>query len=132
MIGVDTNIIVRLLARDDEAQFARSVALVERTPREGPLLINPIVLAEAVWVLERVYGIAAGEARARLRELAGSAEFTVPDALMTADWEHWFSEKHADFFDVVIAASNRASGCSRTYTFDRRAAKSVPGMELLT
>lgn len=132
LIGIDTNILVRLLTRDDETQFALSRSLVERARTDGPILLNPIVLTEVVWVLERIYRILPQTARAKVAELAASREFKVPDVLPTGRWEAWFEEGHQDFFDIVIAASNGAAGCEATFTFDKTAARSVPGMELLS
>lgn len=132
LIGIDTNILVRLLTRDDEAQFALCKSLIERARTDGPILLNPIVLTEVVWVLEKIYRILPQTARAKVAELAASSEFKVPDALPTDNWEVWFKAGHEDFFDVVIAASNGAAGCDVTFTFDNAAAKYVPGMELLS
>ena len=50
MIGLDTNILVRLVVADDPAQTART-----RCTPEAPGFINCIVLAEFVWVLASVY-----------------------------------------------------------------------------
>ena len=38
----------------------------------------------------------------------------------------------ADFADIVIALRNRELGSANTFTFDERAAKAIPSMELLT
>lgn len=56
MIGLDTNILVRLLVADDPDQTARAQRFVAaRCTRETPGFINCIVLAELIWVLARVY-----------------------------------------------------------------------------
>jgi predicted nucleic-acid-binding protein len=39
---------------------------------------------------------------------------------------------NAEFADVFIALRNRDAGCVTTRTFDAQAAKTIPGMELLT
>ena len=57
MIGIDTNVIVRLLLRDDEAMFQRAAALIGRTSPDDPLLVNVVVVAESLWVLERKAGV---------------------------------------------------------------------------
>lgn len=132
LIGIDTNILVRLLARDDEAQFGKVVALVQRADTEGPFLLNPLVLTECVWVLERRFGLSRVEARDKVRAVAQATEFLVPQHLNCDDWADWFESGDSDFFDVVIARTNLASGCKHTLTFDKRAAARVPGMELLT
>lgn len=57
MIGLDTNILVRLLVADDPDQTARAQRFIAaRCTRESPGFINCIVLAELVWVLARAYG----------------------------------------------------------------------------
>ena len=56
MIGLDTNILVRLVVADDPAQTARAQRFVEtRCTPEAPGFINCIVLVEFVWVLASVY-----------------------------------------------------------------------------
>jgi len=58
MIGLDTNILVRLLVADDPEQTERARKLVSaRCTRESPGFINCIVLAELVWVLSGAYGL---------------------------------------------------------------------------
>ncbi|MEZ2132099.1 MULTISPECIES: hypothetical protein [unclassified Sinorhizobium] len=37
-----------------------------------------------------------------------------------------------EFADIFIALRNRNAGCASTMTFDEKAAKHIPGMELLT
>jgi predicted nucleic-acid-binding protein len=132
LIGVDTSILVRLLTRDDEAQFGKVVALIQRAETDGPFLLNPLVLTECVWVLERRYAVERIEARAQVRAVAQAEEFVVPRNLNCENWAAWFEIHDADFFDVMIARINLASGCAHTLTFDQRAAARVPGMELLT
>jgi predicted nucleic-acid-binding protein len=55
MIGIDTNVIVRLLTRDDPEQFDAAVRLVKASGPDRQLFVNPIVVAETIWVLERIY-----------------------------------------------------------------------------
>lgn len=131
MIGIDTNIVVRLLTRDDPAQFEAAVKLVRQSGPERPLFVNPLVIAETVWVLEGVYGIDRAAARRSLAGLLDTVEIRVPEAMHLGDWKAWLHARHADFSDVVIADLNAANGCEKTMTFDRRAAKTVETMELL-
>ncbi|MCU0830109.1 MAG: PIN domain-containing protein [Rhizobiaceae bacterium] len=131
MIGVDTNVLIRLLVRDDEHQFNRVMALIDRAEMDGPYFLNPLVLTETVWVLERRVGLDRPAARQMVRDLSETLEFRVPATLGSGDVSGWFQSEHADFFDVVIARTNAASGCSHTLTFDKRAASHVPGMVLL-
>jgi predicted nucleic-acid-binding protein len=131
VIGIDTNIIVRLLTRDDPVQFDAAVSLVKSSSAEHPLFVNPVVMLEAVWVLEKVYKVDRMMARQQLAGLLDTVEIKVPETLRMENWTQWFTSPHSDFSDVVIAELNRANGCEKTMTFDRKAANSVPGMELL-
>jgi predicted nucleic-acid-binding protein len=53
VIGIDTNILVRLITRDDEKQT--QVALDYLSNSSTPFVINHIVICELVWVLESAY-----------------------------------------------------------------------------
>ncbi|MGJ8571117.1 MAG: PIN domain-containing protein [Hoeflea sp.] len=132
VIGIDTNIIVRLLTRDDPVQFDAAVSLVKSSSANEPLFVNPIVMLETVWLLERVYKVDRTVARHQVAGLLDTVEIKVPEILRMENWAQWFTSPHADFSDGVISELNRANGCEKTMTFDRRAANSVPGMELLT
>ena len=132
MIGIDTNILVRLLTRDDPAQFDAAVTLVRASSASAPLFVNPVVIAETIWVLERIYKVDRMAARKQLARLLDTVEIKVPEVLRMENWTTWLDSAHADFSDVVIADLNRANGCEKTVTFDRKAAAFVPGMELLT
>ncbi len=48
MIGLDTNILVRYLTRDDEQQWQQAVTVIQH---HQPCFIANIVLCELVWVL---------------------------------------------------------------------------------
>ena len=52
MRAIDTNVLVRLIVRDDPEQVARAEAFVEHDA-----WISLPVLAETVWVLKSVYGL---------------------------------------------------------------------------
>lgn len=128
MIGIDTNVVVRLLARDDEAQFERAARLVDDAPQA--LFVNPLVLTEAVWVLEGPYGEPPARARGAVLGLLDTPSFLVPAQLAIAEWRDWLASSHRGIFDVTIARTNQASGCTKTLTFDRKAAR-IEGMELI-
>ena len=47
MIGLDTNVLVRFLVRDDEEQFERAQRLIRRQAQAGtPVLVSPLVFLE--------------------------------------------------------------------------------------
>ncbi|MEC9344037.1 MAG: PIN domain-containing protein [Pseudomonadota bacterium] len=131
MIGIDTNVVIRLLARDDPVQFDAATRLAKSARDSDPLVINPVVIAESIWVLEKRYGLEPKRSRPLMARFVSSVEFTVMDRMRCEHWFDWFQSMHRNFSDVLIAAINIEYGCSHTVTFDRRAAKAVRGMELL-
>lgn len=127
MLGLDTNVLVRLLVDDEQAQADRARRLVERCAAAGEeVYVSLLVLLETEWVLRSRYGFDKAQVRTAMdalletRELCIEDESTVETALF-----HW-DESSADFADCLIAACHRARGCSATATFDTRAARS-PG-----
>ncbi|MGE0500910.1 MAG: PIN domain-containing protein [Rhizobiaceae bacterium] len=131
MIGIDTNVVVRLLLRDNEPMFQRAAALVSRTSPDDPLIVNAVVVAESLWVLERRAGVDRRLARATLAGLLESEEMRVHEMNPFRSWADTLASEHRDYSDLVIASINREIGCDFTYTLDEAAAKAVPGMELL-
>ena len=132
LIGVDTNIIVRYLTRDDEKQARLVDQLVIEARAEPKLFVNPLVLAEIDWVLRKAYKIGRAESQKACQLLLETNEFILPEKLQFDDLEQWFVYPDNDFSDVLISEINRSNGCSKTVTFDRKAARQINSMELLT
>ena len=121
LIGLDTNVLLRLFDSTDPMQSAQSHALV-RTQGVGGCCLNAIVLSEFAWTLARSYmargdrsapGVTARSARICGRPLGGS----VPGARSDLSGR-------ADFPDYFLAEINKAAGCPYTSTFDVDALKS--------
>lgn len=131
MIGLDTNVIVRLLVQDDDAQLRRIEKAVSKYCSEGvPGMINAIVLAETVWVLKSAYGYSRNEIVSAIETLLQVKEFEVQH--QNEAWEalHLFQDCKGGFADLYLAAINRQLGCSTTLTFDQEAAQNA-GFELV-
>lgn len=125
MIGLDTNVLVRLLAGDDAAQQAAARTFVERhcSPSE-PAFVNRLVVLETVWVLESVYAYSRKEIATAVDALLRTARIEIEGADIIRTTLAAY-RSGADFADSLIAASNIALGCSKTMTFDRKAAKKI-------
>lgn len=129
MIGLDTNVLVRLLTRDDPAQAARAEALLARARDGGETLrIDTVVLVETVWVLLRAYRTGRAEISAVLAALLDNAAFDLADRSAVETAARTFADGRADFADCLVAARNAEAGCDFTASFDR-AALEVPGMK---
>ena len=131
MLGIDTNVVVRLLIADDAGQTRRARRLVQdAVERDEPVLVSLPVLIETEWVLRSRYGFdrttVTGVLRAALetRELSFEDEPALEEALM--QWQ----DSACGFADCLIAAHNRRLGCRATATFDVKAAR-LPGAVLV-
>lgn len=129
MLGIDTNVVVRLIVADDAEQTSRARRLVEQAlRRDEVVLVSLLVLLESEWVLRSRYGFnrvaVLGIFRALLeaRELSFEAEPALEEALFR--WKNSVCE----FSDCLITAHNRRLGCRATATFDGKATR-LPGTE---
>lgn len=131
MTGLDTNVLVRYLTRDDASQYRRAKAFLEATcTPEQPGFINSIVLCELVWVLKAAYGCSKDELESMLEKILLTKQFDVAhrDAVWAALQD--YKQSPADFSDCLIARLNREAGCAETATFDQ-AAGTLKGFRVL-
>lgn len=127
MLGIDTNVLVRLLVADDAAQTRKARQLIERcVSRNEAVLISIPVLVEAEWVLRSRYGLAKDEIIASFRAMLSATELTFEDEGAVEEAVYQWHEGAVGFADCLIAAHNRRLGCVATATFDAKAARS-PG-----
>ena len=120
MIGLDTNVLVRLLVRDDEEQHVRTVSLMRRGPDEGErFFVGDVVLAEVVWVLQGRYRLARVEVAGALRALleAEHLVFESTDRCLRA--LRRYEAGRGGFADYLITERASDAGCSNLATFDQ-------------
>ena len=130
MIGVDTNVLVRFLTRDEPEQYAIAEAFFRERSATEPAYVSAVVLAEVIWVLRRAYRLGLEEIRNAITLLFETDALIVEgkDRLETSDG----AISPSMIADHLIAHLCEGAGCSHLVTFDQRAARDVPGMELLT
>ena len=128
MIGLDTNILLRLWLNDDPAQNKRiDKLLAEHGGTPGALLVSDVVLAEAVWTLRSAYRQNKAAQSLAVRSLLDEAAFAFEDSEAVSLAVAMFEEGNCGFSDCLIAARNRRLGCDFTATFDRRM-RELPGV----
>lgn len=131
MIGLDTNVVVRFLAQDDEVQSPVATRFISGLTRDQPGFIAAVVLAEITWVLARAYKASREDVAKAVEGLLRSAEIIVENA--EAAYRAlgvYQASKSADFADALIAQTAALGGASEIVTFDRNAAAEL-GMCLL-
>lgn len=131
MLGIDTNVLVRFLVQDDEAQFERACRLIEREVAAGrPVFVGLLVVLETEWVLRSCYGLGKSEIVATLSALLDANDVCLEDEATLEQALFAWKDGGADFADCLIGARNRRLGCTATASFDHRAAK-LPGFATL-
>jgi len=130
VIGLDTNVLVRYLAQDDEGQARAATTLLESLTVERPGFVSQVVIVELVWVLSGAYRIGRVRIGEILDELLRTQSIVVEQAATVWRALRLFTAANTDFADCLIERSAAGAGCERTVTFDRAAARGC-GMVLL-
>src|ERR1700753_1218572 len=126
MIGIDTNVLVRYLVRDDEAQYERARRRIEREADAEGVLISLLVILETEWVLRSRYQFHKADIIGAFSALLEASDITLEDEATLEESLYQWKDSNADFADCLISARHRRLGCTGTATFDTKALK-LPG-----
>ncbi len=119
MRAVDTNLLVRLVTRDDARQTAAAEAFVSKGA-----WVSHVVLAEVVWVIESVYGLKPPQVAVAVDMLIEHEHLTLQDADVVEAALQTFRGKHsAGFTDCLVLEIARKAGHLPLGTFDRPLSK---------
>jgi predicted nucleic-acid-binding protein len=121
VIGLDTNIILRLFDFTDAKQSAAVERLFESAEADGTFLLSPIVLSEFAWTLQRTYQKPCGVIADHIERLLQSPECIVPFLHEAVDAVRRYRQGTASFADYFLASINRSLRCGTTLTFDQDA-----------
>lgn len=134
MIGVDTNVLLRWLVRDQligEAEFDQQQALSSLFESgDEQLFINEIVVAEIAWVLKQRAKLPKAQIVDVIDGLLNMERMVVKDKEILLAALDRYSQFPGDFSDHLIGEVNTRNGCRTTLTFDKAAAKSEHFTEL--
>jgi predicted nucleic acid-binding protein len=124
MNAADTNVLVRLMVRDDPLQTAVAGRFVE-----SGVWISTLVLAEATWVVRSVYRRSASELAATVEMLLNEKHVTLEDPPVVEAALGLFRSRPAlKFSDCLILQLAKKAGHLALGTFDRELGK-IPGTQ---
>lgn len=123
MTAVDTNIIVRLLAHDDQEQFIKSKEIFAKET----IFISDTVLLETERVLRFAYQFKPPEICAALEKLLGLPNVKVTQPGSIAHAIEW-TRKGLDFADSLHLATSDHLRHERFATFDQRLVTRAKGL----
>ena len=130
MIALDTNVLVRYLARDHDAQFKLAVELIDGCTSDEPGYVCREVIVELVWVLERSYEYPREEIAEALLSIVTASQLSVESSQDIASIVNLYRKEGYDFADLLIRQAALRDGRHIVKTFDQKFAK-LDGVELL-
>jgi len=111
MIAVDTNLLVRLLTKDDPDQAKRAAKILE----SDVIFIPKTVMLETEWVLRHAYGINNDAIMKGFQKIIGLPNVRVEDQQTVFHAISWY-ELGLDFADALHLASSMKA--DKFVTFD--------------
>jgi predicted nucleic-acid-binding protein len=131
MIGIDTNVLMRLLVRDHDGQIKAAERFVNaHCSSDDPGYVSRIVIAEIAWVLKDIYDYDRTQIAGAIRGVLNVSQLEVDSADDVHAAVRDYEKSSAGFTDCLVARLNASAGCEYTVTFDRKTAK-LDGFELL-
>jgi predicted nucleic-acid-binding protein len=119
MHAVDTNVIVRLITRDDAKQVAAAEAFVSRGA-----WVSHLVLAETAWVLSTAYELDHDEVATAIDMLLKQKHLTIQDAdVVAAALDQYRGKPALGFTDCLVLEVARKAGHVPLGTFDKNLSK---------
>jgi predicted nucleic-acid-binding protein len=112
MIGIDTNVLVRLLVNDDKNQAAYAAKLIEN----NFVFIPKSVLLETEWVLRYTYELSSPIILDAFEKLLGHKHITIEEPTHIAQALQWYANGF-DFADALHLASSQKA--KQFATFDK-------------
>jgi predicted nucleic-acid-binding protein len=127
MRAIDTNLLVRMLVRDNPRQLAAAERFV--TPGAW---VSHLVLAETLWVLDAVYSRTPAQLATAVELLLSHEHLAIQDAdVVEAALERFRYRPSLGFSDCLVLEVARKAGHQPLGTFDRKLAR-IDGADLVS
>ncbi len=119
MRAIDTNVLVRLLTRDDSRQTISAETFIAKGA-----WVSVLALAEAIWVLDSVYGVGPIDQAKAIEMLLRHQQLTLQDhETVTAALDLFRIKPSLGFSDCLMLELARKAGHVPLGTFDRNLGK---------
>ena len=129
-IGVDTNVLIRILVQDDDKQSKIAKEFLESLSESRKGFISIIAMIELTWVLDSRYKHSNEEIIAVIEKFLNAPMLEIQFSSL---WRKIVSDpnnKDKDLSDLVIVELGQQMGCDETVTFDKKASE-ITGAKLL-
>lgn len=128
MYGLDTNVLIRYLLRDDPVQAEQARATIESAVQSGePVVICLLTMLESEWVLRSCASIDKRAVISTFRMLLETRDIRIEQEETLEEALYLYENNNTDFADCIMAARYARLGCSAMLTFDKKASQ-LPGV----
>lgn len=121
-VSLDTNVLLRLIVEDDEAQQQSAIETLERAEL---VAISVHALCEFAWVLDRRYAAQRADISAAIRRILDMRNVVANRPMIEAGLN--VLDAGGDFADGVIAFDGQWLGAETFLSFDKKAVKLLEG-----
>lgn len=131
MIGLDTNVIARIVLADDAVQTRQALALLARAQAAGETVVLSLAtVLELEWVLRGVAKLAKSQVSLVFKQLLETEDLQIPDEQILEQAIYIYESNKSDFAECLFWAQYQRMGCRVMLTFDAVAAR-MGGVELV-
>ncbi len=132
MYGLDTNVLIRYLLRDDPVQAEQARAMIESAVQSGePVVICLLTMLESEWVLRSCASLDKKAVISTFRMLLETRDIIIEQEETLEEALYLYENNNTDFADCIMAARYARLGCSAMLTFDKKASQ-LPGVVVIT
>lgn len=118
MIGVDTNILVRVALEDDASQSKIAERFIDEHQKKSDLFISSYAILEMVWVLKS-HHFDRADIHEVLLDLIDSPGITIGQKEVVIRAAELYALGKADFGDYMILAEGQLLGAKMLISFDK-------------
>ena len=131
MVGLDTNVVLRLLLTDDLGQKLRAAKFIQQAKRlDTGIIITLAVVLEMEWVLRSSAKMNKAEVLTIFNLLLESYDIEIDNEKVLEQALHIYENAASDFAECLFLAQYQRMGCDTMLTFDAKAAR-MAGVELV-
>ncbi len=124
MIGLDTNILIRFLIKDDIKQANKVLKLFETADKQNQsFFISNFTVIETVWVLSKLYKTSNEDILTAFDILLSISIINFESENLLKEFIKRAEKSKLDLPDLLIGLSAVYNNCYETITFDKKAAK---------
>ncbi|MBI2039663.1 PIN domain-containing protein [Candidatus Microgenomates bacterium] len=118
MIFIDSNVIIRFVLNDNPKLSAKSYQILKQIENGAKVYLAPIILAEIVYVLLKVYKLGKTEIKNKVLPVVMMENINMEKKDILPRAFEFFVSKNVDFEDAYLAALMEKKQIKKLYSFD--------------